>query len=137
VRAQLEPLAPGERPWSIIVGSGMALLLGVGTVIMYAAGVKTSVGGKPGLGEVAVYAVLMFACAGGMWLLRYWAVLGFMTLLAIGLVGVSLALTRVTSALWGVVAFAALLGGGYLFWKLVRVLSRIKMPQYERRERRP
>jgi hypothetical protein len=135
VRAQLEPLAPDERPWPLLAGAAIALVLGSGTLIMYVAGVKTTVGGKPGLGEVAIYGLLMFVCAWGMWRKRYWAVLGFMTLLAIGLLGVSLALTRVTSALWGVAAVAALGAGGYLFWKLVRILSRIQMPQYVGRDR--
>src|SRR6202035_5262417 len=107
-----------------------------GTLVLYFAGVKTTVGGKPGLGAVVIYAVLMYACAFGMWEKRSWAVLGFMTLLAIGLLGISLALTRVTNAAWGVAAAAALAAGGYLFWKLVRVLSRIQMPQWPGREPR-
>ena len=64
-----------------------------------------------------------------MWRLRYWAVLGFMALLAI--VCCSSSRSR-----WSGVNCSASrsLGGvvirGYLFWKLVRVLSRIQMPQY-------
>ena len=43
----------------------------------------------------------MLMCAVGMWRLRYWAVLGFQTLLAIGLLGFSLALVRASNLLGG------------------------------------
>jgi hypothetical protein len=65
-----------------------------------------------------------------MWYLRYWAVLGFQTLLAIGVLGFSLALVKVSSVLWGAVCVVVIIAGGFLFIKLVRVLSRIQMPKY-------
>jgi len=63
-----------------------------------------------------------------MWMMRYWALLGFQTLLAIGLVGFCLALVRVTSILWALVCVVVIGAGGFLFYKLVRVLSRVQMP---------
>jgi anti-sigma-K factor RskA len=37
-RAKLEPLAPGERPGAVTVAAVVALVLGVGNLIAYAAG---------------------------------------------------------------------------------------------------
>jgi len=126
-RAALKPLAPGERPWPIVVSSLLALGLGLLTLVLYLTGTKLS-GGKPHLGEVVVYVGLMLACAGGCWRLRYWAVLGFQTLLAIGILGLCLALIEVKSVPWAVGCMAAIGAGGVLFWKLVRVLGRLQLP---------
>jgi hypothetical protein len=127
-RAALRPLAPGERPWPVTVGAIVAALLGAGNLIAYLAGVKTKLGGKPpGLGAIVLFAGIMFVCAAGMWRLRYWAVLGFQTLLAIGLLGFSLALIKATP-LGILICLAVLVPGGYLFYKLVRVLGRLQMP---------
>jgi hypothetical protein len=63
-------------------------------------------------------------------MMRYWAVLGFMALLAILVVLAAVALIKVSSVVGLVVALAIVGLGGFLFWKLVRVLSRIQMPKY-------
>ena len=131
VRATLTPLEPGERPWPIAAGAVIAALLGLGTLIAYLAGARTKLGGKPpSVGEVVVYAGVMLVCAGGMWQLRYWAVLGFQTLLAIALLGFALALIRASTVIGAAICVVVLVGGGYLFYKLVRSLSRIQMPKY-------
>ena len=104
-------------------------MLGVTNLILFIAGAKPHVGGqKPHLPEILVFSGLMLACAGGMWALRYWAVLGFQTLLAIGVLGFCLALVRVSSLVWGAVCVVVIAAGGYLFYKLVRVLSRLQLP---------
>jgi hypothetical protein len=98
--------------------------------------VKPKVSGhKPGLAEILVFSGLMLVCAAGMWRLRYWAVLGFETLLAIGLLGFSLALIKVESVFWAFAVCAIIGFFGYLFWKLVRVMGRIQMPTPPSRER--
>ncbi len=79
---------------------------------------------------MVLFSVMMLVCAVGMWQLRYWAVLGFQAILAIVIVIFSLLLIRASNVLGFVVAIAIVGGGGYLFWKLVRVLSRIQMPTY-------
>jgi hypothetical protein len=130
VRASLQPLGPGERPWPIKVAAVIALVLGLVNFALFLAGAKPHVGGQqPKLPEIIIFTGLMLMCAGGMWLLRFWAVLGFQTLLAIGLLGFCLALVRVSNVFWGLVCVVVILGGGYLFFKLVRVLSRLQMPQ--------
>jgi hypothetical protein len=129
VRATLTPLSPGERPWPVKVSAALALVLAAVNLGLFIAGAKPHVGGRqPHLAEILIFSGLMLACAVGMWLMRYWALLGFQTLLAIGLVGFCLALVRVSSILWAVICVAVIGAGGFLFYKLVRVLSRVQMP---------
>jgi len=131
VRATLTPLAPGERPWVITVGALLAALNGVVQLILFAAGVKLKVAGtRPNAFSVIVFAVLMFVCAGGMWRMRYWAVLGFQALLAIVVLTFALVLVRANNILGLAVSLIVVVGGGFLFFKMVRVLSRIQMPKY-------
>jgi hypothetical protein len=135
-REALAPLAPGERPWPIVASVAVTTLLGLSNFVLFVAGVKPHVSGhKPALPEILVFSGLMLVCAAGMWRLRYWAVLGFETLLAIGLLGFSLALIKVNSVLWGLAVVVVIAGAGYLFWKLVRVMGRIQMPTPPSRQR--
>ena len=131
VRATLEPLAPGERPWPIVVGAILAALAGGVQLVLFLAGVKLKVAGThAAAGSTIVFAVVMFVCAIGMWMLRYWAVLGFMALLAIAVTNFSLALLKVSNALGLGIAVAGIIIPGFLFFRLVRVLSRIQMPKF-------
>ena len=129
VRATLIPFAAGERPWAIKAAVAIALVLGFVNLILFVAGVKPHVGGsQPHLFEILVFSGLMTMCAVGMWLMRYWAVLGFQTLLAIGVLGFSLALVKASTILGAVICLVVIVGGGFLFFKLVRVLSRLQLP---------
>lgn len=133
-RAALTPLGPGERPWSIKISVLLTAVLGAINLVLFVIGAKPKVSGQqPKLPEILVFSALMALCSVGMWRLRYWAVLGFQTLLAIGLLGFSLALIRVTSIFWAILCVVIIGGGSYLFWKLVRVLGRIQMPEPPRR----
>ena len=128
VRATLTPLAPGERPWPIVAGVILTALAGVGNLIAYAAG--ATIGGKhPAAGGIVAFTVVMLACSIGMWQLWYQAVLGFMVLLAIVVLLFSLFLIEASNLLGILVPPIFIIGGGFLFWKLVRVLSRLQMPQ--------
>jgi hypothetical protein len=131
VRATLTPFAPGERPWVIKVGAVLALLSGGVQLFLYLGGVKLKVAGThPKTGSTVVFAVLMFVCAAGTWLMRYWAVLGLMALLALLTLYFSFALIKASSLLGFAIAIAGLCIAGFLFYKLVRVLSRIQLPKY-------
>lgn len=131
VRAMLTPLRPGERPWPIAVGALVAVLNGVVQLILYVAGVKLKVGSaRPQAFSVIVFAILMFVCAGGMWRMKYWAVLGFQALLAIVILTFALVLIRASNVLGAVISLVVVVAGGFLFFRLVRVLSRIQMPRY-------
>jgi hypothetical protein len=129
VRATLVPLAPGERPWPLKLATAIAVLIGGGDLVVVLVAGQFKVGGAhTAPGGVIAFSVLMLVCAGGMWQLRYWAVLGFQAILAFVILFFALLLTRannVPALLAGVLVVG---GGGYLFYKLVRVLSRLQMP---------
>lgn len=126
-RAQLEPLAPGERPAAVTVGALVAAALAALVVIGYASGAR--VGGKGSLFSAALLAAIFLTAAWGMWSARYWAVLGFEALLAFQIIIAALSLT-VASNLWAVlVCVTVIVLGGWLFWKLIRAMARIQMPE--------
>jgi hypothetical protein len=134
VRATLVPFAPGERPAVILIGAALAALSGVVQLVLWIAGVRLhSTGVKASAGQTIAFAVLMLLCAGGMLAMRYWAVLGFMALLAILLVFAAGSLVKASTVIGALIALAIVVAGGYLFFKLVRVLSRIQMPKYPNR----
>jgi hypothetical protein len=127
-RANLKPLAPGERPIVIRISALIAAGLGLANFIAWVAGDK--IGGKhPAAGGIVIFTALMCACAVGLWRMWYGAVLGFMALLAIIGTLFSLYLVEASNLLGFIVAPAIVVVAGYLFFKLVRVLSRIQMPQ--------
>ncbi|HEY5143852.1 MAG TPA: hypothetical protein VII98_10160 [Solirubrobacteraceae bacterium] len=128
IREGLEPLAPGERPTVLVVAAATATTLAVLNVLFYVAGVDVQ-GKAPSLSGVLLFAAIMLLAAWGMWTKRYWAVLGFQALLAISLViaGLSIMVAGNISAV--VLCLAVLFFGGWLFWKLVRVLARLGVPR--------
>ncbi len=131
VRATLTPLRPGERPWPITVGAVLAVLSGLVQLILFLVGVKLKANGlHAATGQTIIFGVLMFVCALGMWRMKYWAVLGFMALLAIVILIAVGAVLNPSSTPGGAVAALIVVAGGYLFFKLVRVLSRLQMPKY-------
>ena len=127
-RARLEPLAPGERPWPLRISVALTTLAALVNLVAFAAGAKFS-GDKLSPGEVVTFVVLMSLLAAGMWLRSGGAVLLFMALLAVIVVLFSLFLIEASNALGVVVPLIFIVGGGYLFWKLVRVLGRIQAPK--------
>jgi hypothetical protein len=129
VRATLTPLAPDDRPWPIRIGALLSLAIAVSNVVQVIVGGKVEFG-KNHITPVGplIFAVLMVACAIGMWQKRYWAVLGFQALLALVVLFCALLLVRASNALGFVVGAVGVVGPGYLFFKLVRVLSRIQLP---------
>jgi hypothetical protein len=131
VRSTLKPFEPGERPWSIRIGALVAAISGGAQLALFVFGVKLKVAGTEAkAGSTIVFGVLMFVCAAGMWWMRYWAVLGFMALLGITVTYFSLALVKASSLLGFAISIVGVGAGGFLFYKLVRVLSRIQMPRY-------
>jgi hypothetical protein len=131
VRASLSPLQDGERPWPIIVAAVIAVLVGAGDLIDVIVGGRITFGRThAGIGGVVLFSVMMLICAIGMWHLRYWAVLGFQAILAVVVLVFSLLLIRASNVLGLLVGLVVVGGGGTLFYKLVRVLSRLQMPKY-------
>ena len=131
IRDELEPLAPGERPGAVTVAAVVALVLGILN------GVATALGET--LDDDATvsnvgFSVILVVAAVGMWKARYWAVLGFEALLGIQVSLSIIAAMFARSVVEALVLVAAAVLGGWLFWKLVRALARLQMP--ERRPRR-
>ena len=121
----LIPLAPGERPRALLAATAVCVVLALAVL----AGALTvhnlaSRGGSV-VGGVLLAGVLLML-AGGMYARRYWAVLGFEALLAFQIIVTSLALV-VASTLPAAAGCVIAIGlGGWLFWKLVRVMGRIQ-----------
>jgi hypothetical protein len=130
VRSGLEPLAKGERPGAVTAAVFVAVALAILVVVGEAAGAR--VGGRGTLAGAVLLAAILLVAAWGMWRARYWAVLGFEALLAFQIIVAALSLA-VASNLWAVALCVAVIGfGGWLFWKLIRAMARLQMP-----ERRP
>ena len=128
VRAELEPIKPGERPPALVAAVIVAAALGIANVALFAAGVDVR-GQSPSAAGAIAFAVLMLAAAWGMWELRYWAVLGFQALLAVTIIIAALSLAVASNLTAVALCLAIVLPGGWLFWKLVRVLARLQMPE--------
>jgi hypothetical protein len=130
VRATLTPLAPGERPWALKIAALIALLIGGSDLAVVLINGTFNVGGAhAGASGVIVFSALMLMCAWGMWQQRYWAVLGFQAILVFVILLFSVLLIRAANLLAVVAGVVVVGGGGYLFYKLVRVLSRLQMPK--------
>jgi hypothetical protein len=127
-RAGLTPLEPGERPTPVVVASVVAVVLAISNLGLFLAGVEVQ-GQKPNVFGVLLFGALMLVAAWGMWNLRYWALLGFQALLAVTLVFAGLSVMVAGNLLALILCLAVLGLGGWLFWKLVRVLGRVKVPR--------
>jgi hypothetical protein len=129
-RAKLEPLEPGERPAAVTVGAIVAAVLAViftVSAVLAVAGVDA--GGrdiKPA--PVIAFAIVFWAMSVGMWRARYWAVLGFQTLLLLMMLASAFGLVVVSSVLQAVGTTLLLLGSGALFYFMIRAMARIQMP---------
>ena len=128
VRAELKPLAPGERPPALVAAAVVAALLGVANLVALLVGLDVQ-GEEPSAIGVLIFCAVMFVAAAGLWLARYWAVLGFEALLGIIVVFFSLFLLRASNVLAVAVCVPIILGAGWLFWKLIRVMGRLQAPQ--------
>jgi hypothetical protein len=128
IRRSLEPLSPGERPRAVTVAAIVALCFAIANVVAALAGADLSSQDKnPATVTVVTTAILLIA-ATGMWLAKYWAVLGFQIILALQIIAGSLALIRVEKW-WIAIGLTVLIGLlGWLFWKLVRAMARLQMP---------
>jgi len=123
-RAALRPLEEGERPPALLVAIALCVLLAAGVIAgaLSVHDLSRRGGSLPG---GLLLAGVLAALALGMYRRRYWAVLGFEALLAFQIVATSLALV-LASSLPAALACAVSIGlGGWLFYKLVRVMARI------------
>jgi hypothetical protein len=124
-RAELEPLGEDERPRALLAAVAVSALLAVAVLVggLTVHNLSSHGGSLPGaLFLSAVFALL----AVGMYRRRYLAVLGFEALLAFQVIVTSLALVVAATIKAAVFCVLAIGLGGWLFWKLVRVMGRIQ-----------
>jgi hypothetical protein len=130
-RAELKPLAPGERPTAVTVGATVSALLAIVftvSAVLAAAGVE--VGGRdPDPVPIALFAAVLWLMAWGMFRSRYWAVLGFQMILVLTMLASALGLVQVATVLQALGTTVLLLGSGALFYFLIRAMARIQMPE--------
>jgi hypothetical protein len=124
-RAALQPLAEGERPRALLVAIAVCVLLALGVIVGAATihDLSRHGGSLPG---AAVLAATLALLAQGMYRRRYWAVLSFEALLAFQILVTSLALVVASTILAAAICLLSVGLGGWLFWKLVRVMGRIQ-----------
>ena len=77
---------------------------------------------------IVLFAIVFWAMAVGMWRARYWAVLGFQTILLLMMLASAVGLVAVASVLQAVGTTLLMLGSGTLFYFMIRAMGRIQMP---------
>jgi hypothetical protein len=129
-RAALSPLGEHEQPRALIVAIAVCVLLAIGVLVGAASiGDLSRHGGS--LPGAALLAVVLALLAQGMYRHRYWAVLCFEALLAFQIIVTSLALVVASTILAAATCLVSVLLGGWLFWKLVRVMGRLQAGERE------
>ncbi|HEX3692901.1 MAG TPA: hypothetical protein VHU13_06110 [Solirubrobacteraceae bacterium] len=122
---ELLPLASDERPRALLVAIALAVALALAVLIgALSIGDLSRHGGSLPAG-VFIAGVLL-VLAGGMYRRRYWAVISFEALLAFQIIVTSLALVVAETLAAAAICAASIGLGGWLFWKLVRVMGRIQ-----------
>jgi hypothetical protein len=134
-RAALRPLGEHEWPVALVVAIVVCIVLAI-AVIAGAASVHDLSRHGGSLPGGALLAVVLALLAQGMFRHRYWAVLSFEALLAFQIIVTSLALVVASTILAAAVCAVSVGLGGWLFWKLIRVMGRLqateRMPAGER-----
>jgi hypothetical protein len=132
IRANLQPLAPGERPRIVTVAAIVAFVFAIGNVVTALTGNDISTAtGDPSI-ATAVTTALLLVAGFGMLARQYWAVLGFQTILGIQIVFFSLYLIGVQKLWHAIIPVVAIALLGWLFWKLVRPMAQLQMPTARR-----
>jgi hypothetical protein len=125
LRVELQPLGEDERPPALRVAIAVCALIALAVILGATTIHNLSQHGGSLPGGVFL-AVVLLLLALGMYRRRYWAVLGFEALLAFQIIVTSLALVVASTILAAVICVVSIGLGGWLFWKLVRVMGRIQ-----------
>ena len=126
-REALVPLKEGERPVVVTIGAAIATLLALSIVVAYLAGAEVD-GERPPIAQILAPTLLLGVMAFGMWRARYWAVLGFQTMLLLLILATSLGLLGNASPAQLAGNLALLAISGALFYFMIKALARIQMP---------
>ncbi len=129
-RAKLEPLEEGERPGAVTVAAVTSTLLAVAISVQAVLSIAGVDAGDATTRPVPLllFAVVLWAMAVGLWRARYWAVLGFQTVLVLMMLASAFGLVLVSSVLQAVGTTLLLLGSAALFYFMIRAMARIQMP---------
>ena len=116
----------------LIVAVAVCVLLAVGVIVGAASvhDLSRHGGSLPGAAFIGAILALL---ALGMYRRRYWAVLGFEALLAFQIIVTSLALVVASTITAAGLCTVGIGLGGWLFWKLIRVMGRIQAGEPGRR----
>jgi hypothetical protein len=130
-REALEPLREGERPLVVTIGAAISAAVAAMTIGGWLAGLEVS-GERPELVQALAPALLFGVMAWGMWKARYWAVLGFQTILVFILFASAWGLaTQAGSVLQVALTLGLLAIAATLFYFMVKAMARIQMPHRE------
>ncbi len=134
VRESLTPLAEGERPTVVTLGAIVSMLVAVSALVAYALGAKAD-GHRPEFVQVLAPALLFGIMAWGMWMARYWAVLGFQIILLFILFSAFFGITTNASTVGEFLGTGSILViAGLFFFFMVKAMARIQMPTREPRD---
>lgn len=125
----LEPLHEGERPGVVTAGAIICAALAALSLLGYALWDVLRDDPRPPVSGIVVFVALFGVMAWGMWRARYWAVLGFQTVLAIVLVLTAIGMVGATTVLQAVGNVILIAAAGTLFYFMVRAMARIQMPE--------
>jgi hypothetical protein len=129
-RAKLEPLEEGERPRAVTVGAIVSAVL----AIIFTVSAGLAIAGVEAGGRdikplpIIVFGTVLWAMTLGMWRARYWAVLGFQTVLLLVMLASAFGLVVVGSVFQAVGTTLLLAGSATLFYFMIRAMARIQMP---------
>ncbi|HKH23370.1 MAG TPA: hypothetical protein VKA88_07090 [Solirubrobacterales bacterium] len=129
-RAKLKPLEPDERPTAVTVAAVVSAVLVVvfaGSSVLAIAGVDAS-GRDIRPAPIILFTTVFVLMTVGLWRARYWAVLGFQTLLLLVMLASALGLVQVSTIPEAVATVLLLAGSGTLFYFMIRAMARIQMP---------
>jgi hypothetical protein len=130
-RAKLEPLEAGERPRAVTVAAVVSTVLAIAfsvQAVLSVAGVSAG-GAATRPAPLVIFSLVLWAMAVGLWRVRYWAVLGFQTVLLLMMLASAFGLVLVSSFLQAIGTTLLLLGAGTLFYFMIRAMARIQMPE--------
>ncbi len=133
VSVALQPLDEHERPTALRVAVAVATALALAVLVSVLTVHNLSRHGGSLPGGLFLAGVLLLL-ARGMWERRYWAVLSFEALLAFQIIVTSLALVVAETLLAAGLCALSIGLAGWLFWKLVRVMSRIQAGERDTEE---
>ncbi|HET6549075.1 MAG TPA: hypothetical protein VFG79_11490 [Solirubrobacter sp.] len=124
IRAQLEPLAPDERPLGLRLAVVLAVAVAVANLVAAAVG---AAGSSPAVG--VVFAFVMAGFAYGLCRRSYFVILLFQALLAITIVIAALSLAFAGNLIAVLLCLFLIAVCAPIFWLLVRVMARLQVPR--------